>query len=105
MTRIIDPIKAEHILDYCGGYVDVSQAMQLYGMSKCFINKKFKETEDLMKEKGLRNQNLRPKVVPLDILKEILPLNETRIRKSADNQRKLRAYELPAEKEKTPSMQ
>ena len=60
MPRIVDPIKAEYILDYCGGYVDVQQAMQLYGLSKTFINKKFKETEQLMKEKGLKNQKLRP---------------------------------------------
>lgn len=89
MARIIDPIICEHILDFCGGYVDVKQAMQLYGMSKSFIIKKFKETEDLMTEKGLKNQNLRPKVVPIDILKEVLPLNEKRIRQSAENQRRL----------------
>lgn len=97
MTRVIDPIRAEYILDYCGGYVEVAQAMELFGMSKSFINKKFDETENLMKEKGIKNQNLRPRVVPLDILKEVLPLNESRIRKSAENRRRIQAQNKNAQ--------
>lgn len=90
MTRVIDPIECEKVLDYCGGYVDVKQAITLYGLSLKFIRKKFKEAELLMAERGIVCHQVKPKIIPLDILKELIPLNEKRIRQSAENQRKIK---------------